>query len=148
VVYGLAVIHFRAKKGTAMKSAVSLWSLLTAIALLATATEVTAAGAPAVVSVFSAKVKGDGSAYLKKLQAGKPLILKQGAKSFRIFRALYAGEGTSRIISVAEYENAEAFGKARVQRADDAEFTKWVNDLVNSGLSEDVHASLLEEVQP
>jgi hypothetical protein len=127
---------------------VSLWSLLTAIALLATATEVTAAGAPAVVSVFSAKVKGDGSAYLKKLQAGKPLILKQGAKSFRIFRALYAGEGTSRIISVAEYENAEAFGKARVQRADDAEFTKWVNDLVNSGLSEDVHASLLEEVQP
>jgi hypothetical protein len=131
-----------------MKSSLTLWTLLTGIALLSTATKVIAAGAPAVVSVFSAKVKGDGSAYLKKLQAGKPLILKQGAKSFRIFRALYAGEGTSRIISVAEYENAEAFGKARVQRADDAEFTKWVNDLVNSGLSEDVHASLLEEVQP
>jgi hypothetical protein len=131
-----------------MKRAVKVLCLSAAIALLATVAEAAAAGAPAVVSVFSAKVKGDGSAYVKKLQAGKPLILKQGAKSFRIFRAIYAGEGTSRIISVAEYENAEAFGKARVQRADDAEFTKWVNDLVNSGLSEDVHSSLLEEVQP
>ena len=131
-----------------MKSALSLSSLLMGIALLAAATEVAAAGAPAVVSVFSARVKGDGSAYLKKLQTGKALVMKQGAKNFRIFRAIYAGEGTSRIITVAEYENAEAFGKARVQRADDAEFTKWVNDLVNSGLAEDVHASLLEEVQP
>jgi conjugal transfer/entry exclusion protein len=131
-----------------MKRAVKVLCLSAAIALLATVAEATAAGAPAVVSVFSAKVKGDGSAYVKKLQAGKQLIMKQGAKSFRIFRAIYAGEGTSRIISVAEYENAEAFGKARVQRTDDAEFTKWVNDLVNSGLSEDVHSSLLEEVQP
>jgi hypothetical protein len=131
-----------------MKSTASLLCLLVGIASFAAATEATAAGAPVVVSVFSAKVKGDGSAYLKKLQAGKPMILKQGAKSFRIFRAIYAGEGTSRIISVAEYENAEAFGKARVQRADDAEFAKWVTDLVNSGLSEDVHSSLLEEVQP
>jgi hypothetical protein len=131
-----------------MKRVVKVLCLSAAIALLATVAEAAAAGAPAVVSVFSAKVKGDGSAYVKKLQAGKPLIMKQGAKSFRIFRAIYAGEGTSRIISVAEYENAEAFGKARVQRADDAEFTKWVNDLVNSGLSEDVHSSLLEEVQP
>jgi hypothetical protein len=118
------------------------------IALLATATGVSAAGAPAVVSVFSARVKGDGSAYLKKLQTGKALVMKQGAKNFRVFRAIYAGEGTSRIITVAEYENAEAFGKARVQRADDAEFAKWVSDLVNSGVAEDVHASLLEEVQP
>jgi hypothetical protein len=125
----------------------SLSCLLAGVALLA-AQEATAAGAPAVVSVFSAKVKGDGSAYLKKLQAGKPLVMKQGAKNFRIFRAIYAGEGTARIITVAEYENAEAFGKARVQRVDDAEFTKWVNDLVSSGLAEDVHASLLEEVQP
>ena len=117
-------------------------------ALFLMATEAPAAGAPAVVSVFSAKVKGDGSAYLKKLQAGKALVMKQGAKSFRVFRAIYAGEGTSRVITVAEYENAEAFGKARVQRADDPEFTKWVTDLVNSGLAEDVHASLLEEVQP
>jgi hypothetical protein len=131
-----------------MKRAVKVLCLSAAIALLATVAEAAAAGAPAVVSVFSAKVKGDGSAYVKKLQAGKQLIMKQGAKSFRIFRAIYAGEGTSRIISVAEYENAEAFGKARVQRADDAEFAKWVNDLVNSGLSEDVHSSLLEEVQP
>jgi hypothetical protein len=125
----------------------SLSCLLAGVALLA-AQEATAAGAPAVVSVFSAKVKGDGNAYLKKLQAGKPLVMKQGAKNFRIFRAIYAGEGTARIITVAEYENAEAFGKARVQRVDDAEFTKWVNDLVSSGLAEDVHASLLEEVQP
>jgi len=131
-----------------MKNAVRLWCLLASVALPVSATEATAAGAPPVVSVFSAKVKGDGSAYLKKLQAGKALVMKQGAKSFRVFRAIYAGEGTSRIISVAEYENAEAFGKARVQRADDAEFTKWVTDLVNSGLAEDVHASLLEEVQP
>jgi hypothetical protein len=122
--------------------------MLAGVALLVSAQEATAAGAPAVVSVFSAKVKGDGSAYLKKLQAGKPLVMKQGAKNFRIFRAIYAGEGTARIITVAEYENAEAFGKARVQRVDDAEFTKWVNDLVSSGLAEDVHASLLEEVQP
>ncbi len=131
-----------------MKSAVSLSCLLAGIALLATAIEATAAGAPAVVSVFSAKVKGDGSAYEKKLQAGKPLVMKQGAKSFRIFRAIYAGQGTARIVSVAEYENAEVFGKARVQRADDAEFAKWVSDLVNSGVAEDVHATLLEEVQP
>ena len=122
--------------------------LLAGIALLATATDATAAAAPAVLSVFSAKVKGDGSAYVKKLQAGKPLVMKHGAKSFRIFRAIYAGEGTARIISVAEYENAEVFGKARVNRSDDAEFTKWINDLEGSGLSEDVHASLLEEVQP
>ena len=131
-----------------MRSAASLSSLLLGIALLAMTTEVAAAGAPAVVSVFSARVRGDGSAYVKKLQAGRAMVLKQGAKSFRIFRAIYAGEGTARIVSVAEYENAEAFGKARVQRADDAEFTKWVSDLVNSGLAEDVHASLLEEVQP
>jgi hypothetical protein len=148
VVYGLAVISLQSKKETVMKSAVSLLCLLAGIALLAATTEVTAAGAPPVVSVFSAKVKGDGSAYVKKLQAGKALVMKQGAKSFRIFRAIYAGEGTARIVSVAEYENAEAFGKARVQRADDAEFTKWVSDLVNSGLAEDVRASLLEEIQP
>jgi hypothetical protein len=144
----LAAISLQSQKEKVMKSAVSLLCLLEGIALFATATEVAAAGAPGVVSVFSARVKGDGSAYLKKLQAGKPLILKQGAKSFRIFRAIYAGEGTARIVSVAEYENAEAFGKARVQRADDAEFSKWVADLVNSGLAEDVHATLLEEVQP
>jgi hypothetical protein len=136
-------------KEAVMKRAANILTCLSAgVALLIVATEATAAGAPAVVSVFSARVKGDGSAYLKKLQAGKALVMKQGARSFRVFRAIYAGEGTSRIISVAEYENAEAFGKARVQRADDAEFKKWVNDLVNSGLAEDVHASLLEEVQP
>ncbi len=132
-----------------MKRAASFLGCVSAtIVLLAMATEAAGGAAPAVVSVFSAKVKGDGSAYVKKLQAGKPLIMKQGAKNFRIFRAIYAGEGTARIISVAEYENAEAFGKARVQRADDPEFTKWVSDLVSSGLAEDVHASLLEEVQP
>jgi hypothetical protein len=130
-----------------MKRAVRVSSCLsTVFALFLTAAEATAAGAPAVVSVFSAKVKGDGAAYLKKLEAGRALVLKQGAKSFRIFRAIYAGEGTSRIITVAEYENAEAFGKARVQRGSDAEFSKWVSDVVNSGLAEDVHASLLEEV--
>jgi len=131
-----------------MKSAVSSLCLLAGIALLATTAAVSAAGAPPVVSVFSARVKGDGAASVKKLQAGKAMVLKQGAKSFRIFRVIYAAEGTARIVGVAEYENAEAFGKARVQRAEDAEFTRWVSDLVNSGLAEDVHASLLEEVQP
>ena len=132
-----------------MKSAARLvFCLLAGIFLLVMASDATAGAAPAVLSVFSARVKGDGSAYLKKLQAGKPLVMKLGAKNFRIFRAIYAGEGTERIITVAEYENAEAFGKARMKRSDDAEFTKWLNDLVGSGLSEDVHASLLEEVQP
>ncbi len=132
-----------------MKSAARfVLCLLAGIVPLVMATDAAAAAAPAVVSVFSAKVKGDGSAYLKKLQAGKPLVMKLGAKNFRIFRAIYAGEGTARIITVAEYENAEAFGKARMNRSDDAEFMKWLNDLVSSDLAEDVHASLLEEVQP
>jgi hypothetical protein len=132
-----------------MKSAARfVLCLLAGIVPLVMATDAAAAAAPAVVSVFSAKVKGDGSAYLKKLQAGKPLVMKLGAKNFRIFRAIYAGEGTARIITVAEYENAEAFGKARMNRSDDAEFMKWLNDLVSSDLAEDVRASLLEEVQP
>ena len=103
---------------------------------------------PAVVTVISAKVKGDGSAYLKKLKAGKPLIMKLGAKSVRYFRASIAGEGTGRIFSVAEYDNAEAFGKARAKRSEDEEFKKWFADLVNSGLSEDVRSELMEEIQP
>jgi hypothetical protein len=119
---------------------------LLAVFLFAMAPEVSAAP-PAVVSVFSARVKGDPSVYIKKLKAGKPLILKLGAKSFRILTAAYAGEGTGRVITVAEYETAEDFGKSRAKRWDDAEFMKWYNDLVNSGLAEDVHASLLEEVQ-
>jgi len=124
-----------------MKSIASLLCLLAGIAPFAVATEAAAAGAPAVVSVFSAKVKGDGSAYVKKLQAGKPLIMKQGAKSFRIFRAIYAGEGTSRIISVAEYENAEAFGKAALVGTDgEIEHgaalihTPWFGDVVRQAL--------------
>jgi hypothetical protein len=124
----------------------SIVGLLAGVFLLTIVSEVSAA-APAVVSVFSARVKGDPSAYIKKLKAGKPLILKLGAKSFRILRAAYAGEGTGRIITVAEYETAEDFGKSRAKRWDDAEFMKWYNDLVNSGLAEDVHAILLEEVQ-
>ena len=119
--------------------------LLLGVALLAIATEA-AAAAPAFVSVVSARVKGDGGEYVKKLKAGKPLIMKLGAKSVRIFRAAYAGEGTGRIITVAEYENAEAFGKARAKRLEDPEFMKWFNDIVGSGLAEDVRATLLEEV--
>jgi hypothetical protein len=45
-----------------MKRAVSLSCLLVGVVLLVTATGATAAGAPAAVSVFSAKAKGDGSA--------------------------------------------------------------------------------------
>jgi hypothetical protein len=73
-----------------------VWCLMGALVLIVVATDATAAAAPAVLSVFSAKVKGDGSAYVKKLQAGKSLVLKLGAKNFRIFRAIYAGEGTAR----------------------------------------------------
>jgi hypothetical protein len=124
----------------------SVFGLLAGVFLFAMASEVSAAS-PAVVSVISARVKGDPSAYIKKLKAGKPLIMKLGAKSFRILRAAYAGEGTGRIVAVAEYETAEDFGKSRAKRWDDAEFMKWYNDLLSSGLSEDVHASLLEEVQ-
>ncbi len=129
---------------TTVRSLVFLWA---AVFLLALASEVRA-DPPAIVSVISVKVKGDGSAYLKKAQEGKPIIMKLGAKSVRIFRAIFAGEGTARIITVSEYENAEAFGKARANRSKDEAFKKWFSDLQNSGLSEDVHASLLEEVQP
>jgi hypothetical protein len=115
--------------------------------LLAIASEVRAEP-PAIVTVISVKVKGDGSAYLKKLQEGKPIIMRLGAKSFRVFRAAIAGEETGRIISVSEYENAEAFGKARAKRSGDEAFQKWFSELTGRGLSEDAQASLLEEVQP
>lgn len=123
---------------------VCLWA---AALLLAIASEVRAEP-PAIVTVISVKVKGDGSAYLKKLQEGKPIIMRLGARSFRVFRAAIAGEETGRIISVSEYENAEAFGKARAKRADDQAFKKWFSELTGSGLSEGAQASLLEEVQP
>jgi hypothetical protein len=128
----------------AVRSFVFLWA---AALLLATAPQVRAEP-PAIVTVISVKVKGDGSAYLKKLQEGKPIMMRLGAKSYRVFRAAIAGEETGRIISVSEYENAEAFGKARAKRADDEAFKKWLSDLQSSNVSEDVHASLLEEVQP
>ena len=127
-----------------VRSLVCLWA---AVLLLAIASEVRAEP-PAIVTVISVKVKGDGSAYLKKLQEGKPIIMRLGAKSFRVFRASIAGEGTGRIVSVAEYENSETFGKARAKRADDEAYKKWFSELIGSGLSEDPQASLLEEVQP
>jgi hypothetical protein len=129
---------------TTVRSLVCLWA---AVFLLTLASEVRA-DPPAVVSVISVKVKGDGSAYLKKLHEGKPIMMRLGAKSYRVFRAAIAGEGTARIISVSEYENAEAFGKARVKRSEDEAFKNWLSDLTSSGVSEDPQASLLEEVQP
>jgi hypothetical protein len=102
----------------------------------------------AVATVVTAKVKGDPAAYIDKLAAAKPIVLRLGATSYRVFRAEFAGGNAGEIISIAEYEDMEAFAKARAARAADPEFQRWYKDLVTSGVSELVSMSLLEEVTP
>src|SRR5579863_2440728 len=129
------------------RTIMSLVSLCTAIFVLASAS-VVRAEPPAVLSVISVRVKGDGSAYMKKLQEVKPILLRLGAKSVRVFRVAYGGEETGRILSVSEYENAEAFGKFRQKRTDDDAFKAWFSDLQKNELTDGVQATLLEEVTP
>jgi hypothetical protein len=102
----------------------------------------------AVVTMVTVKVKGDSSAYFEKLRAVKPMVLRQGASSYRVFRADLAGEAAGTIVSIAEYGDIETFAKARATRATDKEYQQWYKDLISSNTSELVSISLLEEVSP
>jgi hypothetical protein len=106
------------------------------------------AQASAVLSVVTVTAKGDGSVYLEKLRAVKPVVMRMGASSYRVFRAAFAGEGANSIVSVAEYKDWATFAEARTRRAADKEYQKWYVDLVASNSSELVSISLLEEVTP
>ena len=123
---------------------------LATIFLLAAAPEVRARlmPAPAVLIIASVKVKGDGPQYLKKLLEGKPIMLRLGAKSFRVFATVIDGKGTGQIVSISEYQHAEAWGRFHVAAAHDEAFKKWLRDLAAALIEDTRESSLLEEVQP
>ena len=122
-------------------SKVLLWGLVLAM-LPTTAT------AQSVISVVTARAKGDDAAYMEKLKAAKPIVMRLGASSYRVFRAAFAGEGSGAIVSVAEYKDWPTFAEARAKRTSDEAFQKWYRDLIGSGVSELVSIELLEEVTP
>jgi hypothetical protein len=123
-----------------MRLSNALLCVLVLAALPATAT------AQPVISVVTARTKGDDAAYLVKLEAAKPIVMRLGASSYRVFRAAFAGEGSGAIVSVAEYKDWPTFAEARAKRTTDEAFQKWYRDLVGSGVSELVSIELLEEI--
>ena len=133
-----------------MKGIVRQWMCLVAASVLLSVPLAAVAAESPVLQVLTVKVKGDSNAYLAKLKEGKvkSILMRLGASQVRVFRATLAGPDSGLIFVSTEYPSMEAFGKAAVKVATDAELQKLARDLDASGMREIVSSSLLSDVTP
>ena len=107
------------------------------------------AQAPKVLQVVLVSVEpGSQDDYLAELKKAGAIFERLGLPAFRVWQTTLAGPNTGGTVIGVEYENLAAFAAGTGKLQADAEWQKWLDNILKKGISQVTSNSLLVETTP